>query len=138
MKDSLWLFGVIVESWCWMIRYDLAPQRFSSCCLMKFTFVTSCGTADGARSVLQLERAFNIAAAFYWKPIRCLQRSCCLASLLAHRGYRATIVIGVINWPPASHAWCKYGTMLLGELESRVAPYRPVPPVSPQPDVQEM
>jgi hypothetical protein len=128
MRNRLRMFGAILESWCWMIRYDLAPQRFSSRCLREFASVGSSSALNSATAVIRLEKAFNIAAAFYWKPIKCLQRSCCLVLLLARHGYQATIVIGVTNWPPASHAWCEYGSMLLGELESRVAPYKRLPP----------
>jgi len=56
--------------------------------------------------------AFNWAAAFYWKPVLCLQSAIVTACMLRRAGFRAEVVIGCRPEPFFSHAWV--------ELEGRV------------------
>jgi hypothetical protein len=49
--------------------------------------------------------AVRSAAPFYWKPIRCLQRSIVTARLMRDRGIAAEVVIGYRAVPFLSHAW---------------------------------
>lgn len=49
--------------------------------------------------------AVRSVAPFYWKPIRCLQRSIVTARLMQHRGIPAEVVIGYRAAPFFSHAW---------------------------------
>jgi hypothetical protein len=49
--------------------------------------------------------AVVLATCFYWKPVRCLQRSVCLVRLLRTRGIAARLVIGYRPTPFFSHAW---------------------------------
>lgn len=49
--------------------------------------------------------AVKAVAPFYWKPIRCLQRSIVTARLLRGRGIPAEVVIGYRTAPFFSHAW---------------------------------
>jgi hypothetical protein len=51
-------------------------------------------------------------SAFYWKPVRCLQRSAVTARVLRSYGIDATVVIGYQPAPLYSHAWV--------EVEGRV------------------
>jgi hypothetical protein len=57
-------------------------------------------------------RAVAQASSFYWKPVRCLQRSAVTVSLLRAYGIDATVVIGYKPAPLFSHAWV--------EVEGRV------------------
>ena len=50
-------------------------------------------------------RAVSAAGSFYWKPIRCLQRSVVTARVMAHYGAPADVVIGYRPAPFFSHAW---------------------------------
>jgi len=64
--------------------------------------------APGAGSV-EIEsticEAVRSVAPFYWKPIRCLQRSIVTARLMQHYGIPAEVVIGYRAVPFFSHAW---------------------------------
>ena len=57
----------------------------------------------------ELERsicdAVLLATCFHWKPVLCLQRSVCTASLLRTHGIEAHVVIGYRCLPFFSHAW---------------------------------
>jgi len=44
-------------------------------------------------------------APFYWKTIRCLQRSIVTARLMQRRGIPADVVVGYRAVPFFSHAW---------------------------------
>lgn len=69
---------------------------------------TTCRSAPGAGSV-EIEsticEAVRSVAPFYWKPIRCLQRSIVTARLMQRRGIPAEVVIGYRAAPFFSHAW---------------------------------
>jgi hypothetical protein len=58
-------------------------------------------------------QALRALAPFYWKPIRCLQRSIVTARVMRDRGIAAEVVIGYIPSPFASHAWV--------EVDGRIA-----------------
>ena len=49
--------------------------------------------------------AFRSTTPFYWKPVRCLQRSIVTARLLRACGIPAEVVIGYRAVPFLSHAW---------------------------------
>ncbi len=57
-------------------------------------------------------RAVTQVSSFYWKPVRCLQRSAVMASVLRIYGIDASVVIGYKPAPLFSHAWV--------EIEGRV------------------
>ena len=53
----------------------------------------------------QICEAMRSAAPFYWKPVRCLQRSTVTVRLMRGRGIPAEVVIGYRPVPFFSHAW---------------------------------
>ena len=55
---------------------------------------------------------------FYWKPIRCLQRSIVTARLMRRRGIAAEVVIGYQAMPFFSHAWVEVGGRLANDSPS--------------------
>lgn len=56
-------------------------------------------------SAEQLCRAVDLACIFYFKQVRCLQRSAVTAVLLRNYGWPAEMVIGAQILPPKFHAW---------------------------------
>jgi hypothetical protein len=62
--------------------------------------------------------AVRSVAPFYWKPIRCLQRSIVTARLMRGHGIPAEVVIGYRPSPFFSHAWV--------EVAGRVANDSPI------------
>ena len=54
-------------------------------------------------------------APFYWKPIRCLQRSIVIARLMRSHGIPAEVVIGYRAAPFFSHAWVEVGGRMVSD-----------------------
>jgi hypothetical protein len=50
-------------------------------------------------------RAADLLSVFYFKRVKCLQRSAATTVLLRRHGWRAELVIGVKLVPFQSHAW---------------------------------
>jgi hypothetical protein len=61
--------------------------------------------AGGVALEAAICEAVRSVAPFYWKPIRCLQRSIVTARLMRDRGIPAEVVIGYRAAPFFSHAW---------------------------------
>ena len=59
-------------------------------------------------------RAVTQVSSFYWKPVRCLQRSAVMAGLLRTYGIDATVVIGFKPAPLYSHAWVEVEGRVVG------------------------
>jgi Transglutaminase-like superfamily len=62
-------------------------------------------------------RSVDLAAALYFKQVRCLQRSAATACLLKNVGFPAEMVVGVQQTPFLAHAWV--------ELDGRVVNDKP-------------
>jgi Transglutaminase-like superfamily len=54
-------------------------------------------------------RAVNLACAFYFKKVLCLQRAAVTTCLLRKAGIPAELVIGVQTLPYCAHAWVEVG-----------------------------
>ena len=50
-------------------------------------------------------RSVDRAMCFYWKPVKCLQRSVATACLMRRRRFAARVVVGCRPEPFCSHAW---------------------------------
>jgi hypothetical protein len=62
--------------------------------------------ATAKSDALQLVRvAVRDACIFYFKPVKCLQRSAAVTRMLRRRGIRAELVVGYQPAPVESHAW---------------------------------
>jgi len=73
---------------------------------------------DDARRERDICDAVRSVAPFYWKPIRCLQRSIVTARLMRSHGISAEVVVGYRPSPFFGHAWV--------EVSGRVANDSPV------------
>jgi transglutaminase superfamily protein len=58
-----------------------------------------------ATTVEQICAAVDLACIWYWKEVRCLQRSAATACLLKHHGIPAQLMIGAQQMPFKAHAW---------------------------------
>jgi Transglutaminase-like superfamily len=56
-------------------------------------------------TVERLCSAVDLACVWYWKEVRCLQRSAVTACLLRKRGVAAQLVLGAQQIPFKAHAW---------------------------------
>jgi hypothetical protein len=73
------------------------------------------GSARGNLTPERISQAVDLAAALYFKPVLCLQRSAAAACLLKKHGYPAEMVIGVQQVPFAAHAWVELDGAVLGD-----------------------
>ena len=76
------------------------------------------GSVPGAKSEQVICRAVRQVVPFYWRPVRCLQRSMVTARMMRGEGIPAEVVIGYRPAPFFSHAWV--------EVAGRVANDSPV------------
>jgi hypothetical protein len=70
---------------------------------------TSSSGAAGTAQAGAICEAVRSVAPFYWKPIRCLQRSIVTARIMRGHGIPAEVVIGYRPTPFFSHAWVEVG-----------------------------
>lgn len=96
---------LFVESWILLFYFD---------CLMHLHGFDRLYAAVRTQRVLSAEkrdegaalcRATDFACVFYFKRVKCLQRSAATAVLLRRHGWNAEIVIGAQLLPFQSHAW---------------------------------
>lgn len=64
---------------------------------------------------LEICRAVDRAMCFYWKPVRCLQRSVAAARLLRKRKFAAKVVVGCRPEPFCSHAWVEIDNRVIND-----------------------
>ncbi len=78
--------------------------------------VRKCPTTRSVKTHLgeaDILRAMELACVFYFKEVRCLQRSAATTCLLRRYGIAAEMVIGVQHLPFRAHAWVEFaGTCL--------------------------
>jgi len=59
--------------------------------------------------------AVDMACIWYWKEVRCLQRSAATTCLLKDYGVPAELVIGAQLMPFKSHAWVEVGGQIVND-----------------------
>jgi Transglutaminase-like superfamily len=108
---------LVIESWLLLFYFD---------CLMHFRGFGRTHSAIRRQRVVYMEkrhevavlcRASDFACVFYFKPVKCLQRSAATTVLLRRRGWKAEMVVGAQLLPFQSHAWV--------EIEGAVANDKP-------------
>lgn len=95
----------VVRALAELIKFDVQRTPWQSLAALR---VTAPAATDGERArrlEVDICRAVLLAAALYWKPVLCLQRSHCVARLLRAHGVPARLVIGYRPVPFFSHAW---------------------------------
>lgn len=97
---------LIMRAFAELIRADveLARGKFG----LLYARVRSFRVREGCREPRTCEdicRAVDLACVFYFKEVRCLQRSAATTTLLRKNGISAEMVIGVRQCPFRAHAW---------------------------------
>ena len=99
-----------------LVRYDLLfAWRGMRGVRPRKARVSGAGGAEWESAICE---AVQSVAPFYWKPIRCLERSIVTARLMRRHGIPAEVVIGYRAAPFFSHAWV--------EVAGRVANDSPI------------
>ena len=105
-----------------LLRYDLLATALGRAVLPEADVdVTGAPRETATRPQLieaRVDEAILLAAAFYVKPVSCLQRSACAVRMLRRHRVPARLVIGFRRQPFFCHAWV--------EVEGRVINDSPV------------
>jgi hypothetical protein len=99
----------VVEAWLLLLYFE-AVMRFRNFKKLHRTIrdrPVSALTPELRASVEKLCHAVDLACIFYFKQVRCLQRSAAATLLLRRHGWSAEMVIGAQLLPCRSHAWCE-------------------------------
>lgn len=98
---------LIIESWLLLlyIEFLLCVKDFGAVCdgVRRQAVYHKCKSVR--RSSTELRHAIDLACVFYFKRVRCMQRSAATTILLRRHGLASEMVIGVQILPFASHAW---------------------------------
>jgi hypothetical protein len=72
----------------------------------------------GSQMIELLCDAVNLAACFYFKPVRCLQRSTVIVHLLREYGIDGRLVIGYRPSPFLAHAWAEVDGRVVNDSQA--------------------
>jgi len=104
-----------------LIQFDLYLARGNFAALYDKVRKYQLGEkAPASDAVERICSAVDVACIWYWKEVRCLQRSAATACLLKKYGVPAQMVIGAQQMPFKAHAWV--------EVDGRVVNDKPYTP----------
>jgi Transglutaminase-like superfamily len=115
------MFFLILKAYIKLIHFDFYIGRRAFADLHEK--VRACAVGTNATAHGDVERicsAVDLACIWYWKEVRCLQRSAATACLLKRHGVAAQMVIGAQQIPFKAHAWV--------EVNGRVVNDKPYTP----------
>jgi hypothetical protein len=97
---------LVLKAWLELIKAEYFLRRGNFNCLYGRvkTFPID-ANPSAAKDRERVCRAVELACAFYFKEVLCLQRSAVTSCLLRRYGIPAQMVIGVQHMPFRSHAW---------------------------------
>jgi hypothetical protein len=107
-----------IEAFCALVRFEFYLRRENFRAL--YDRVHNCPLSNRARRATTVEDicgAVDTASIWYWKQVRCLQRSAATCCLLRQYGIPAQMVIGARQLPFQAHAWV--------EVEGQIVNDRP-------------
>lgn len=113
--------ALLTRAFCELIRYDLRMLvlGFSG---MYRELASGNGFSRTARidpaTIQVVVNAVSTVAGFYWKPVKCLQKSTVIARLLRQFGIPAKLTIGYRTIPFMSHAWVEVDRRVVSDSEA--------------------
>jgi hypothetical protein len=100
-----------------LVHFDLYLARGDF--LSLYEKVRRCRVVRAEQSQAVIDRvctAVDVASIWYWKQVRCLQRSAVTACLLKRYGVRSQMVIGAQpQFPFRVHAWVEVGGSVVND-----------------------
>jgi Transglutaminase-like superfamily len=112
---------LVLNAYWKLVQFDLHLARGSFATF--YDEVRHCPIERKAAPAEVMERictAVNLACIWYWKEVRCLQRSAATTCLLRRHGVPAQMVIGVQQIPFKAHAWVEVSGRVVNDK-----PYMP-------------
>jgi hypothetical protein len=97
---------LVLKAYLELIHFDicLARQDFAALHRQVHDYPIA-GTEPSQNVVQKICGAMDVASIFYWKEVRCLQRTAATTCLLRQHGVPAYMVIGARLMPFKAHAW---------------------------------
>lgn len=107
---------LILKAYVLLIYFDiyLAQGNFAALHKMVRTHPTR-GNEPSADTTERICSAVDMACIWYWKEVRCLQRSAATTCLLRRHGVPARMVIGVQLSPFKAHAWVEVAKRVVND-----------------------
>jgi hypothetical protein len=107
---------IVSRAYCELLHFDvyLARGNFAALCQK----VRNCPIRESevSRTVVEtIGAAVDMACIWYWKEVRCLQRSAVTVCLLKHHGVNAQMMIGAQQMPFKAHAWVEVDGRVVGD-----------------------
>jgi hypothetical protein len=107
----------VLHSWLLLFGFELIMSFCSSATLRRI--VRNCPVTHSDRSRListeELSHAMDLACAFYFKRVRCLQRSAATTILLRRYGWKPEMVTGAQLLPYEFHAWIEIDGVVVND-----------------------
>lgn len=97
---------LFLKAYIQLIRFDLYLSR--NLFQRVHEIVRGCAVVivePHPRATEEICRSVDLASAWYWKQVPCLQRSAATVCLLRRYGISAELVIGAQQFPFRAHAW---------------------------------
>lgn len=107
---------LVWQAYLTLLRFDLYLARGDFAGL--HAKVRGCACAErqpGADTVRVVCSTVDKACIWYWKEVRCLQRSAATAYLMKRRGVPAQMVIGTQQIPFRAHAWVEVDGIVVND-----------------------
>lgn len=97
---------LVLKAYLKLIYFDLylARGNFAALYNRVRNYPVGVRTSD-SDTVDKISSAIDLACIWYWKEVRCLQRSAATACLLKKYGVPAKMIIGAQQMPFKAHAW---------------------------------
>ena len=117
---------LVIESWLFLLDLEFIMQSRDFKRLHAIVRNRPVMSLDPKRipSTAQLCRAVDLACAFYFKQVLCLQRSAATTLLLRRHGWKAEMVIGAQVLPFKSHAWVEIKGTIVNDKPYMLEIYR--------------
>lgn len=107
---------LVLKSWALLLYLDCAMHLRSFKVLHRIVRRQEVRSLSAASDPAELVcKAVDLACAFYFKRVLCLQRSAATTLLLRQVGKRAELVIGAQLVPFRSHAWVEIGGHVIND-----------------------
>jgi hypothetical protein len=96
---------VFVQAYLMLIRFDRYVGRGDFRTLYEKVRNCPLGRKPTPYTIERICSAVDLAAIWYWKEVRCLERSAAATCLLKRHGIAAQMVLGAEQLPFRAHAW---------------------------------
>jgi hypothetical protein len=95
----------VIQSWLLLFFFELVMHFGNSEALRRIVRNQAVRPSGRSYPTEALSHAMDLACVFYFKRVRCLQRSAAVTILLRRYGWRAEMVTGAQILPYEFHAW---------------------------------